>query len=664
MKRNTKKKEGAAEAGVSPTATAGGPAISKVGRVAPRAPSGAAGAERPALPSKSEVELRPSPAAQRSRGSRESNASTGGGLIKPPSGATPATSELASANHGAGKLSNLQLSTSNVERSLPAELQALDPGRTLAEKVQAGRIADAGLEQSALLAGTSTPCAKCEPLIKFRPYQLPVFLDRTSGILILHWSRQIGKSFTLASWAVDRLLTQLQKNPTWLITVLSNSRDNGAEFVLKCHEVCRLMGVAEVKLEEERALKIAEIGDAAVYVEEDQSPDLQYENMRMEVRILVNGRIGRIKVLAANPRTARGFSGDLILDEFAFHEDSNAIWEAAEPILSSNPEFVCRIASTGNGKHNMFYRMVTSGSFAVSRVSRTEAHRQGVKVYDPNTRQPITPEEARRKALDKRAYDQNYELTFNDENMALLTAELIQSAQRALIPIDEQEWTSTSLARMFRAEGELFVGVDVGRNRDISVVTVLEKVGNTKRVIGMLRMAGMRLPAQQRQIEPVCRLPKFRKLCGDMTGLGLGLIEYLQEAPGVGFTRVEGVNFSTTEPITERLRNDGRKAETAKVTEIMATDLLGCFEDRCIEIPADEELHADLRKPEKITSPGGKVSIAASRDDAGHADHFWSIALANRASLGSRGALTSAEGIITGKPAGNCPHFTPRRLRS
>lgn len=520
------------------------------------------------------------------------------------------------------------------DRTAPAELAALDPGRTLADKVQAGRISNAALENpSALLAGTRSDCVQCEGLIKFRSYQQPVFSDRATGILILHWSRQIGKSFTLAAWAVDRLLSQLVHNNTWLITVLSNSRDNGAEFVLKCHEVCRQLGIAQINLAEEQALKVQEIGDAAVYVEDDQSPDLTYENMRMEVRLNLNGKIGRIKVLAANPRTARGFSGDLILDEFAFHEDSNAIWEAAEPILSSNPEFVCRIASTGNGKHNMFYRMVTSGHFTVSRVSRTEAWRQGVKVYDPNTRQPITPEEARRKSLDKRAYDQNYELQFNDENMALLTAELIQSAQRALITIDEQEWSPASLARMFRAEGELFTGVDVGRNRDISVVTVLEKVGQTKRVLGLLRMAGMRLPAQQRQIEPLCRLPKFRKCCIDMTGLGLGLVEYLQDAPGVGLTRVTGINFSTTEPITERMRSDGRKAETAKVTEIMATALLECFEDRSIEIPIDEELHADLRKPEKITSPGGKVSIAATRDDAGHADHFWSLALANRASL-------------------------------
>lgn len=474
------------------------------------------------------------------------------------------------------------------------------------------------------LAGNSP-----QPLIRFRTYQAPVFADRSSGILILHWSRQIGKSFTLASWAVDRLLTQLQRYPTWLITVLSNSRDNGAEFVLKCHEVCKLIDVAAES--------------------DDQSPDLTYDNMRMEVRVNLGGKIGRIKVLAANPRTARGFSGDLILDEFAFHEDSNAIWEAAEPILSSNPEFVCRIASTGNGKHNMFYRMVTSSQFNVSRVSRTEAHRLGVKVYDPTTRKPITPEEARRKALDKRAYDQNYELKFNDENMALLTSELIQAAERSLITIDEQAWTADSIARMFRAEGELFAGLDIGRNRDISVLTVIEKLGALRRVIGMLRLSGLRLPDQQRQLDPLFTLPKFRKLCGDMTGLGLGLIEYAQEKHGT--QRILGINFSSTEPTSARIQAEGRRAETARVTEIMATDLLGCFEDRSIEIPVDEELRADLRKPEKVTSPGGRVSIAASRDEAGHADHFWSLALANRASLTLQtpGTIKTFAGLKRGK---------------
>ncbi len=478
-----------------------------------------------------------------------------------------------------------------------------------------------------------------EALVKFRKYQSPVFLDRQSGILILHWSRQIGKSYTLAAWAVDRLLSQLQRYNSWLITVLSNSRDNGAEFVIKCQDVCNKMGLAM-----EKPAQV--VGDAAVYNVQDDSPNILYENMRMEVRItlIVDGRqrIGRIKVLAANPRTARGFSGDLILDEFAFHEDSGAIWEAAEPILSSNQEFLCRIASTGNGKQNMFYRMSagdgpndgtvfeSASGFRVSRVTRTEAWKMGVKVFDPKDRKPITPEQARARSLDKRAYDQNYECRFNDENMALLTNELISAAERDGITIDEQFWSPASIARMFRAEGGLYVGNDIGRNRDLSVVCVLESAGNKLRVIGMLRMSGMRGPAQLEQLKVVCKLPKFRAYEGDMTGLGTFFIEFLQDA--FDRNRIRGVNFATTEPISDRLRNDGKKGETARVTEIMASDVLSVFEDRSIEIPRDQELRDDLVKPEKITSPGGRVSIAAVRDEAGHADHFWSLALAVRAS--------------------------------
>jgi hypothetical protein len=48
------------------------------------------------------------------------------------------------------------------------------------------------------------------------------------------WSRQIGKSFTLAAWAVDRLLTR----PGRLVTILSNSQANGQELNMKVAEVC------------------------------------------------------------------------------------------------------------------------------------------------------------------------------------------------------------------------------------------------------------------------------------------------------------------------------------------------------------------------------------------------------------------------------------------
>ena len=473
----------------------------------------------------------------------------------------------------------------------------------------------------------------------------------------------------------------------------------------KCAEVCHLNGTE--------------------YESVDKSQGVRFQNMRMEVRIRANGKVGRIKVLAANPRTARGFSGDLILDEFAFHEDSAAIWEAAEPILASNPDFLCRMASTGNGRHNLFYRMTcgqargmgreahrkgeedsqketketkgdsegsarasravvdassatgpdsdasgeapdaTRGArvlplpdhgFPVSRITRTQAHGMGVKIYDSNTREAITPEEARAQALDKKAYDQNYECSFADENLTLLSHELITAAERDDVGfICENDWENvvsrpvtkgkgqgtdeavpSSLMDLLRgAVGNLYVGFDVGRKVDLSVITVMEDLNGLKVVRGILRIQNMRLPEQQERLGEICRMPKFRRAAIDMTGLGLGLFEYAQER--FGMSKIQGINFSTTVPATRAVALEGRKRETVRVTEAMAMELLQVYEDRRIQHPADARLRDDLRKPEKITTPGGRVSIAATRDEAGHADHFWSFALALEAGASAPG---------------------------
>lgn len=454
---------------------------------------------------------------------------------------------------------------------------------------------------SSLLAASTT--VHGDPIINFRPYQREPFFDRTTGIEIWFWSRQIGKSFTLAAWMVDRLLTR----PGRTITVLSNSRDNGAELNRKVAEIC------------------AKIDQACEF--EDLSPDLKYENMVMETRIVVKGKVGRILVLAANPRTARGFSGDLILDEFAFHQNSRAIWEAAEPILSSNPDFLCRIASTANGKLNMFYEMVTGGAIPVRKVTRSDAYKQGMKIYHPVNRKPITPDEARKLAMDKRAYDQNYECMFASENMALLTTDLISTAERDDVGIIcDQEWSAKALELMRAALGDLYVGVDVGRNKDLTVITVLEKLSPMLFVRGILRLENMRLPQQQQRLGAICTLSQFRHACIDMTGLGLGLCEYSQDQ--FGQYRITGINFSSTVPVTSAILLEGRRSATVRVTEAMAVELMRHYEDKSIKHPYEQLLREDLLKPERITTAGGRVSIAATRDEAGHADHFWSFALA------------------------------------
>ncbi|MBI3885917.1 MAG: DUF935 family protein, partial [Opitutae bacterium] len=377
-------------------------------------------------------------------------------------------------------------------------------GKNLLKK--AARVAPAATLAVAMAAAVTAPITS-KALVSFRKYQKRVFWDHVTKTLIIHWSRQVGKSYTLAAWAVDRLLM----NPGRLVTVLSNSRANGLEFVLKCQEVCRKLGQA-IELESNHA----ELDKRT-----DISEDMKYDLMRGEVRITVEGVVGRILVLAANPRTARGFSGDLIMDEFAFHENSAAIWEAAEPIISSNPDFLCRIASTGNGKRNMFFQLISEGRIPYYRVRRSDAWAAGeIKIYSAVTGKEITPAQARAEASDKRAYDQNYECMFNDENTALLTQELINAAQREGVVIEDQSWSEVTLVRLAtKTIGVLSVGQDVGRNRDLSVQTVLETIGNAHRVVAMLRMENMRLPAQCRELKRIATLPKFVRGEIDMTGI-------------------------------------------------------------------------------------------------------------------------------------------------
>jgi len=445
-------------------------------------------------------------------------------------------------------------------------------------------------------------------LLEFRKFQEPVFWA-TEGVLLLHWSRQIGKSYILAAWAVHRLLG----NPGRLVTVLSNSKSNGMEFLLKAAHVCAVMRVA---------------CESA-----DLSTNDRIESMRMEIRVKLNGKFSRLIVLAANPRTARGFSGDLILDEFAFHEDSAAIWDAAEPIISGNPDYCCRIASTGNGRFNMFYRMANESSpYPVSQIRRTDAYEMGLQIYDPATRREITPAEARAAAWDKASYDQNYECAFNDESMALLTHELIAACEYQLEAghnrtgvtecfICAQDWTSQALELLRSCKGPLGVGLDVGRNRDMTVIAVGEKIGGILFTRALLRISAMRLPQQLDRLRPILQMPNFGRLCGDATGLGLGLVEFAQELCGP--YRAEAVQFASREKLSTR---GGRQTGSALVTELIALDLLELFEARSIRIPCETALREALRKPERVTTANG-VRIAATRDESGHADEFWSIAL-------------------------------------
>jgi phage FluMu gp28-like protein len=117
---------------------------------------------------------------------------------------------------------------------------------------------------------------------------------------------------------------------------------------------------------------------------------------------------------------------------------------------------------------------------------------------------------------------------------------------------------------------------------------------------------------------------RVRRVCIDMTGNGTGLAEELADRYG---SLILPVHFGRSVEMDEAMRLDGDKRGTMPIPERMAIDLARAFDDGLIEIPDDSVLLDDLRKPYRVQS-GNRVSIAASKTAEGHADRFWSIALA------------------------------------
>lgn len=299
----------------------------------------------------------------------------------------------------------------------------------------------------------------------------------------------------------------------------------------------------------------------------------------------------RITALPANPDTARGFSASVLLDEFAFHQDSRAIWRALFPVISK-PGLKLRVISTPNGKGNKFYELMTGADDGWSRHSTDiyQAVADGL---------PRDIDELKRGAGDPDLWAQEFELQWLDEASAWLDYELIATCETDDAGRPEQY-----------EGGPCFVGVDIsaGRGRDLFVVWVLEKVGDvfvTREVIADNRIG----PAQQPEVlADVFARYQVMRCCMDQTGMGETPVALAQQRHGQ--YRVEGVLFTAANKLT------------------LATIGKTRFEDRRVRIPSAPEIRADLHKLRKVQGPTGTPRFVAEGDATGHADRAWALFLA------------------------------------
>ena len=391
------------------------------------------------------------------------------------------------------------------------------------------------------------------------------------------WARQTGKSFTKS---LRRILRGLERRRTQIF--LSAGERQSRELMTKARQHCE-------------ALKIA-----TDYYDSQFFKDLSIKQLEMRLP----GGV-RIIGLPANPQTARGFTGDVFLDEFAMHAFDREIWAAMFPtLLRGGGEL--DVASTPKGCGNVFYQLRDNEMFSISVLTLPDAIGQGLEV---------DAEEMRRAMGDETLYRQEFLCEFIDETTAFLTYDQIAGCT------DERLVAHTSIEPLTDDPRELFVGVDVGRLRDLTVIWVLARTGDALVTVAVFELCVAPFRAQFALLGEVLGLRRVRRCCIDAGGLGMQLAE--QAIERFGGHRVEAVTFS------------------AALKSQLAAGLRLAVEGRRIRIPSDERIRNDWHSVQRLVTESGHFRLTAPRLEGSHADRFWAAALAVHAADVGGGAAES-----------------------
>lgn len=400
----------------------------------------------------------------------------------------------------------------------------------------------------------------------FHPYQIR-WIENEARFKVGMFARQTGKTFgTTYELASDSQLCDLDgKRTRWVI--LSRGERQAKEAI-----------------EEGVKRHSQAMGSIIKATETDyRTGEATYRALEVEYP---NG--SRITALPANPDTARGFSANVFLDEFAFHADSRKIWTALFPVISAG--WKLRVVSTPNGKGNKFYELMTGDD--------PVWYRQTTDIYQAVADGlPRNIEELRRALDDEDAWAQEYELKWLDEASAWLDYDLINSV----------EADGAGDPDGYRG-GVCYIGNDIGLRRDLWVSWVWEEVGDVLWCREIRTLKRTSFAEQDRVMDELFERYRVLRLCMDQTGMGEKPVE--DAIRRYGSSRVEGVLFTPTNK------------------QLLATVGKQKFEDRKVRIPlGDPALRSDLHKLKRVVTPTGGVRFDADSDSSGHADRAWAAFL-------------------------------------
>lgn len=414
-------------------------------------------------------------------------------------------------------------------------------------------------------------------LKKIEQYKYSIFL----------FSRQTGKSFAVALWALMRAL----EIPHHLIAIISPTERQSKELMEKVKRHVEFLKVVG-----------AEYGEKFF---EDTNVSVLEIRLRNQSRILG---------LPANPDGVRGLTGDVILEEAAFFKDGYKVYRAIFPSITRNKNLKLVVISSANTKSDLFYHL---WSYAED---KPNWYKEKLTIYDAkNQGLDIDIEAIREGVPSLDMWRSEYLCEFIDEAGAFIPYEMIHSCESEHIKETD----------LFKLQGDVYVGIDIGRRHDYTAVAILERLGD---VLYLRNMEILKNVAFSEQFEIIRHIASFaRRIAVDETGIGMQLAEELTRL--YGEIKVTRVYF------------------TAKAKEELATRLKTKFSDKLIRIYQDSSLVEDIHSVKKVVSEAGNIKLDSESTD-GHSDRFWALALAVQASLEGQKKLYVSPCFTTPKQEG------------
>jgi phage FluMu gp28-like protein len=426
---------------------------------------------------------------------------------------------------------------------------------------------------------------------------------------LMEKARQIGISWSTSYACTERTAIAGARNDQWV-----SSRDDlqARLFIEDCKMWAQMFKLAA----------------------EDLGERVIDEKNKISAYVLNFSSGKRIHSMSSNPDAQAGKRGARVLDEFALHPDPRTLWSIAYPGITWGGTL--EVISTHRGSANFFNQLIREvrehgnpKKISMHRVTLKDALDQGF-LYKLQKSLPADDEiqsmdEAqyfdfvKSGCADEESFQQEYMCNPADDASAFLEYDLIAGCEYGANEYQEIEYDHLS----DRSGSDpyknlrLFAGLDIGRKRDLTVLWILELLGDTLYTRKIIVLKNMSKPDQEKVLFPW--YPLIERTCFDYTGLGIGWGDDAQKK--FGEHKIELVTF------------------TPKVKEALAYPVRGKMEDKKLRIPYDPHVRADLRAVTKETTVAGNIRFTAERSDAGHADRFWALALAIHAASSPSGPI-------------------------